>query len=173
MRQRTWWELCWAAWLLHFCFLVFLTGCGNPGNHLAALLVLMYNVLVHVPEDCEMWKSAWNAALDSLSCLVLTKGTAEVWQRNTYYLTAGSLFTSQWMKHKDFSVSVEMPHFMGILSIFTPLKKATGQKWLSLISAVILPKMLYHWQSYQAQLLLSHFGMLWHKLPPLCPDRPC
>lgn len=33
-------------------FSVFLTGCGNPGNHLTALIAFMYNVLVHVPEDC-------------------------------------------------------------------------------------------------------------------------
>lgn len=35
-------------------FSVFLTGCGNPGNHLAALLVPMHNVPVHVPEGCSM-----------------------------------------------------------------------------------------------------------------------
>jgi len=33
-------------------FSLFLSGCGNPGNHLAALLVPMYDVLVHVPEGC-------------------------------------------------------------------------------------------------------------------------
>lgn len=33
-------------------FSVFLTGCGNPGNHLASSLVPMDNVLVHVPEGC-------------------------------------------------------------------------------------------------------------------------
>lgn len=52
--------------------------------------------------------------------------------------------------------------------IFTPLQKATGQKYLSLISAVILPKKFRHWQCYEVQLLLPHFGMLRH---PLCPDR--
>ena len=62
----------------------------------------------------EMLPWILSPALDSLSCLVSSKGTTEVWQPNTYYLTVGSLFTSQWMKHKDFAVTAETPCFMGV-----------------------------------------------------------
>lgn len=71
----------------------FLTGCGNPGNHLAPLLVPMYNVLVCASEGCQaLWKSARNASLNRLPCLVLSKRTAEVWQQEQLLFSSGKTF---------------------------------------------------------------------------------
>lgn len=78
-----------------------LTGCGNPGNHLAALLVPTYSSLVHVLEAAKCCERV-HEMLPWILSLVLFRGTVDVWQQNTLYLTfsylnsfTGHIFTFQ------------------------------------------------------------------------------